>query len=621
MAWGLRMLVGCLLALSGLACAQVRINCGSFSDSAVGAVTWGGDTFFDNGRTFSQGLPLTTAADLGELATIVPADVFQSGRRQRYTLSYTIPVPAGQYTVNLYFMEDDEPAGGRVFDVLVQDAVVRSNLDVAALVGQRAAYVVSVNVVTSSQAIKVECRQGQTQWPQIRGISVLPGVGATPPTDPPTPPPSTVLPTVVVTNNPPTAPAGFARRINCGWPSSTTLQGITWEADGDFLNGRPTYQGDPVVTAAELGNLAGQVPVELFHAGRRQRYQVSYSVPAPPGTYTVKLYFMEDETAAVPGSRAFHVLVNGVTVYSNLDVTQLVGVRKPYVVTTTATSTGSLLIECMEGRTQWPLIKAIEILSTTSAPPTNPPTNRPTNPPTNAPTNAPTNPPTNPPTYEPGMCPTSAGGDALGWTVADSHQVTYHEAQGLAFDGAFYLVGGFKDGWSAMTGDTFKYVPGVGWQQLASMPIIDGGVTHAGQTVRVSTRQIILCGGFLVEFGGRWSSRSGKSTAYVHLYFLFVEKNEKKRKRNNLHFLFLYFFSISFIFFRFILIFLFIFLFCAAARSCTTSTRTHGRSRRRCGCPKNAVPAPAPWWTTGTCTFSAARSATTPRMATAGRRT
>ena len=530
-----------LVALVALAAGQapVRINCGSFD--AVGV--WGGDDYFDNGRTNWQAEPRVTSADLGSSA--YPAEIFHSSRRQRTFVSYTVPVPAGQYQVNLYFMEDENTvAGARVFNVLVQNVAVRTDMDIYAEVGFRAPLVVSSTLTTVGESIRVEVRQGQTNWPLIQAIEIVPTAlppppppTAAPPPPPPTaappppppltaappppPPPLTAAPppppplTAAPPPPPPTAAPAVAIRINCGYTFQTiNFNGIVWGTDNYYESGRPTYPSG-AITEADLGALASSVPVGLFEAARRQRYFVNYKVPVPAGSYTVKLYFMEDELAAVPGSRVFNVLVNGAVVRSNMDLALEVGVRKPLVVTATTTSVaGSIFIQLMEGQTQWPLICGIEIVGGTAPPP---PTIAPPPPSTVAPPPPPppasTVAPPPPPPPGPVQCPASMGTpSASGWTVEPTHPVPYHEAQGLAFEGKFYHIGGFKDSWTTMSGDTFEYTPGVGWKQLASMPIIDGGITHAGQTVRKSTKEIFMCGGYIADQGVHWSSRGGTST-------------------------------------------------------------------------------------------------------------
>ena len=115
------------------------------------------------------------------------------------------------------------------------------------------------------------------------------------------------------------APAGaqstHALRINCGGGAYMDTAGNTWQADTAYTSGGTwSFQGL---------NITGTADPELY---RDVRYggvgsDFSYALPATPGSYTLKLHFVEgDGHAAAPGFRSFNVLVNDSPALSNFDV-------------------------------------------------------------------------------------------------------------------------------------------------------------------------------------------------------------------------------------------------------------------------------------------------------------
>ncbi len=98
--------------------------------------------------------------------------------------------------------------------------------------------------------------------------------------------------------------------------------GRTWEPDNYFIRGRLVQHAMP--------DAASGLP-ELF---RRERYgNFSYSIPVPPGSYTLTLYFAETIFSPLapssmcrgPGCRVFDVTCNGVNLLHDFDVFQAGG--------------------------------------------------------------------------------------------------------------------------------------------------------------------------------------------------------------------------------------------------------------------------------------------------------
>lgn len=156
-----------LLALSSLlASAQIRINCGgpAFTDSS--GTLWSADQFFIGGTTFNGPLP-------EPLGTV---------RYQAAPFSYSIPAPAGNYILNMFFQEQFVTGvGARKFNVVVNGQAVITNLDIFATSGANQ-YLASFPV-TSSGFIQITFTT-VTRSAMINAIEILPVI-----TPPPPPPP------------------------------------------------------------------------------------------------------------------------------------------------------------------------------------------------------------------------------------------------------------------------------------------------------------------------------------------------------------------------------------------------------------------------------------------------
>ncbi len=162
----------------------------------------------------------------------------------------------------------------------------------------------------------------------------------------PTPVPAT--PTRTATAVPPTPTATFTStpapiiastwRVNAGGPAYTDSLGNAWSADTQFTAGS---------TIAEGGTIAGTNDSTLYDT---QRYgsNFSYIFHVPTGTYQATLLFAETYSGDMAaGDRIFNVLVNGVTVISNLDIFAQVGGNKALneVLNNIAPSAGAVTIQ------------------------------------------------------------------------------------------------------------------------------------------------------------------------------------------------------------------------------------------------------------------------------------
>jgi hypothetical protein len=149
----------------------IRVNCGgpSFTDS-LGHV-WAADYGYNEGTASTVASQITGTND--------PA-LYQDGRwngNPSVPLTYTFPVPNGNYHVNLYFTEavtQLQHVGARVFDVKMQGAVVFSHLDIFAEAGASAALIKGADVIASNGNVVIEF-DSVVQNPKVHAIEILPG--------------------------------------------------------------------------------------------------------------------------------------------------------------------------------------------------------------------------------------------------------------------------------------------------------------------------------------------------------------------------------------------------------------------------------------------------------------
>jgi hypothetical protein len=106
-------------------------------------------------------------------------------------------------------------------------------------------------------------------------------------------------------------------RIAARPSAHTDPDGKTWEPDNYFIRGRLVRHGMP--------DVARDLP-ELFRAERYGNFV--YSIPVPPGSYSLTLYFAEtifspqapSSVCRGPGCRVFDVSCNGVSLLRDFDV-------------------------------------------------------------------------------------------------------------------------------------------------------------------------------------------------------------------------------------------------------------------------------------------------------------
>ncbi len=161
-------LLAFLLACSLHGAPVMRIACGSSSGGTDSAGTvWQSDAYFQGGAVYSR-------ADMAALG--VPYRALRNGP----SFAYNIPLPNGDYTVKLHWVEvrtaASSPAistGQRKFDVAVGGSVVAASLDLFAAAGSFMPYAQSFPVTVSGGVLTIsETANAGSLGALLSGIAV-----------------------------------------------------------------------------------------------------------------------------------------------------------------------------------------------------------------------------------------------------------------------------------------------------------------------------------------------------------------------------------------------------------------------------------------------------------------
>ena len=257
------------------------------------------------------------------------------------------------------------------------------------------------------QAWQITMGSGNTGWDANSEVCGFPTGTPTPqptttPTGTPTPPP-----TPTPTSTPVTPPTGtLVTAINAGGGASGNFV-----ADTDFNQGNQFSDTSSSINTSGVGE---SIPQSVWQTCRWNA-SFTYTIPGlTAGTaYTVALDWAELSFQSA-GARVFNVAINGSTVLSKFDVYAQVGyktaLQKQF--TTTANSSGQIVIAFTQSGADNPFINAIEVWNPSGSGST--PTPTPTNTPVPTPT-ATSTPPTS--TL---VTAINAGGGASGSFVADT---------------------------------------------------------------------------------------------------------------------------------------------------------------------------------------------------------
>src|SRR5579875_2850293 len=262
----------------------------------------------------------------------------------------------------------------------------------------------------SSGSWNVTMGTGNSGWSPTPQTCGFPTGTPTPPPSPtaPLPTPTPVTPTPTPTPQP--APTGtLVLAIDAGGSASGNFV-----ADTDYDQGN---EYSDISTAINTSGVSEAIPQAVWQTCRWNS-SFTYTIPGltAGATYTVALDWAE-LTWTAAGQREFNVAINGNQVLTNFDVYATAGyktaLQKQF--STTANSSGQIVIAFTKGPVDNPFISGIEIWQPSGGTPT--PTPTPTNTPTPTPT--PTNTPT--PTPQPTLVTAiNAGGSAAGNFVADT---------------------------------------------------------------------------------------------------------------------------------------------------------------------------------------------------------
>jgi hypothetical protein len=150
-------------------------------------------------------------------------------------------------------------------------------------------------------------------------------------------------------------------RINCGGGNYTDSKGQLWQADTAYNEGAASTIPDAI---------AGTVDPTLYQTARyssNRETDMVYGFTVPNGQYHVNLYFAET-TFAAQGARVFNVKMQGLPVFSNLDIFAEAGAKAALIKGADITvSNGRVAIE-FDDVMQNASVNAIEILPGTSGP-------------------------------------------------------------------------------------------------------------------------------------------------------------------------------------------------------------------------------------------------------------
>jgi hypothetical protein len=292
---------------SGNAPFALRINVGSttsFVDPRNGAI-WEPDNYFGNKGAMYAQCPMAISGT--EIDDIYCKERYFSGWQSPPPFTYDIPVPrSATYSVQLHFAETYfTKVEERVFDVWVNGLLLKKGLDIVAEVGHAIALVIPFNTTVTSGFISVELKQ-KTENPKICGIEIVELDAYVPP------------PTVAPVAEP------FQKLINCGGLGFVENSGNRkWEDDQLFMGGFAYADGSKDVN--------GTLDDSLYQTERCGE-EFTYEIPVPNGSYEVVLHFAELYWQEV-GQRLFNIEIEGVTVFTNVDLVAIGGGKRLQAIT------------------------------------------------------------------------------------------------------------------------------------------------------------------------------------------------------------------------------------------------------------------------------------------------
>lgn len=244
-----------------------------------GLEVWLPDTRFSGGNTYSNRVPISNTEN---------DSLYQTERNGDF--SYEIPVPRpGQYTLELHFAEIYwDRSGARLFDLIVENDLFRTNIDLVKDIGLKKATVVRIeNLEVKDGNLSLELIT-QKDRAKISGIALFRQAQIETPED---------------------------IRINAGG-EALYYRDEEWLYDRYYQGGKTHFDDSKSIGATSREDLY-----------RSERYGTfSYHIPVPKaGQYRLELHFAEIFWEK-EGDRVFDVLVeDGQSELESLDLIQLIG--------------------------------------------------------------------------------------------------------------------------------------------------------------------------------------------------------------------------------------------------------------------------------------------------------
>ena len=147
-------------------------------------------------------------------------------------------------------------------------------------------------------------------------------------------------------------------RINSGGGAYTDSQGRQWSADTGFNT------GSVATSSAPVENTADDLLYQSYRWDDTPAPELQYNLAVPNGSYLVKLYFLESNTAtARVGARVFDVEMEGTVRIDNLDVYKEAGLNGALVKSATVTVSDGQLNILLRHQVKNPIVSAIEVIA------------------------------------------------------------------------------------------------------------------------------------------------------------------------------------------------------------------------------------------------------------------
>lgn len=222
--------------------------------------------------------------------------LFQTNRFSE-NLIYTIPVKNGTYRVKTYHIENyfgvsnpDTREGLRVFDIFMQNQLVKSNLDLYATSGNQETVLVFNEIIVKNGELKIELKASVNNA-LLSGIAIIPMSGV---------------------SNPSEEDSFF---INVGSEADTKYNGV------DFVSENSVGQ---IPSESNLYIVPSSSSDQLYQSNRYGR-SLDYKFPVSNGKYTVityhnENYFGEITNTTGPNNRVFDIFIESVKVKGNVDL-------------------------------------------------------------------------------------------------------------------------------------------------------------------------------------------------------------------------------------------------------------------------------------------------------------